>query len=97
MTPSLEQLWDIEQIKQLKARYFRLLDTKDWDAFADRFTDDCPHDLPQEPAKEAVSNQEYFADPRKGSDGTWRISSKRNVRLRLDQLPLPVPSGQNGG
>ena len=154
MTPSLEQLWDIEQIKQLKARYFRLLDTKDWDAFADLFTDDCVHYLPQESAKEAVSNQEYFADLksllghgvtthhghmpeitllsdteaegiwamfdyvatelpsgplriqgyghyfetyRKGSDGTWRISSKRNVRLRLDHLPLPVPSGQNGG
>jgi hypothetical protein len=24
---------DVESIKQLKARYFRLMDTKDWDAF----------------------------------------------------------------
>lgn len=31
---------DIEAIKQLKARYFRLMDTKDWDAFASVFAED---------------------------------------------------------
>ncbi len=31
---------EIEAIKQLKARYFRALDTKDWDAFRDVFVDD---------------------------------------------------------
>jgi ketosteroid isomerase-like protein len=146
MTPSAEQLWDIEQIKQLKARYFRLLDTKNWEAFADLFTDDCVHYLPQESPKQSVSNEEYLGDLkamlghgvtthhgcmpeialvseteaegiwamfdyvettlpsgqlriqgyghyfetyRKGADGQWRISSKRNVRLRLDHLPVP--------
>jgi hypothetical protein len=141
--PTVEQLWDIEQIKQLKARYFRFLDTKDWEAFADLFTEDCVHYLPQESAKTAISNAEYLRDIkmqlgdgttthhghmpeitllsdteaegiwamfdyvetelptgpikiqgyghyfetyRKGSDGVWRISSKRNVRLRLDRL-----------
>jgi hypothetical protein len=145
MTPTSEQWWDIEQIKQLKARYFRLLDTKDWEAFAELFTGDCRHYLPQESEKpDAVSNEEYFADLksmlghgvtthhghmpeitllsdteaegiwamfdyvetvlpsgplriqgyghyfetyRKEADGQWRISSKRNVRLRLDHLP----------
>ena len=144
MTPTNEQLWDIEQIKQLKARYFRLLDMKDWAAFEQLFTDDCVHYLPQESPKPQVSNAEYFADLkvqlgrgvtthhghmpeitllgdteaegiwamfdyvqtdipsgpvsiqgyghyfetyRKGPDGQWRISSKRNVRLRLDQVP----------
>jgi len=33
-------LVEIESIKQLKARYFRLLDTKDWDAWEQVFTDD---------------------------------------------------------
>jgi len=146
MTSAVEQLWDIEQIKQLKARYFRYLDTKDWDAFEKLFTDDCVHFLPQESAKAAVSNEEYLADLksmldsgltvhhghmpeitllsdteaegvwamfdyvqtelpngpvsiqgyghyfetyRKGPDGTWRISSKRNVRLRLDHVARP--------
>ena len=31
---------DIEAIKQLKARYFRLMDTKQWDAWTDVFTED---------------------------------------------------------
>ena len=47
----VQMLWDIEQIKQLKARYFRLLDTKDWDAFAELFTDDCEHHLPMRVAE----------------------------------------------
>jgi SnoaL-like domain len=33
-------LWDIEQIKRLKARYFRAMDTKDWDGFAELFARD---------------------------------------------------------
>jgi hypothetical protein len=35
---------DIESIKQLKARYFRLLDTKQWDTWRRQFTDDCRYD-----------------------------------------------------
>ena len=31
---------DIEAIKQLKARYFRTMDTKDWDAMRRQFCDD---------------------------------------------------------
>jgi uncharacterized protein (TIGR02246 family) len=37
---SLRRLLDIEEIKQLKARYLRCLDTKDWEAFAGLFTAD---------------------------------------------------------
>jgi hypothetical protein len=36
----ITQLWEIEQIKQLKARYFRLLDTKQWHEFRELFADD---------------------------------------------------------
>jgi uncharacterized protein (TIGR02246 family) len=36
----IETLVTIEEIKQLKARYFRLMDTKQWDAWADVFTED---------------------------------------------------------
>jgi len=31
---------DVEAIKQLKARYFRTMDTKDWDGMRQVFTDD---------------------------------------------------------
>jgi len=36
----VDQLADIEAIKQLKARYFRLMDTKQWDAWGEVFTED---------------------------------------------------------
>ena len=36
---------DLEAIKQLKARYFRLMDTKDWDGFRQLFTDDVRVDV----------------------------------------------------
>ncbi|MDT3445219.1 MULTISPECIES: nuclear transport factor 2 family protein [unclassified Pseudofrankia] len=36
----VETLGAVEEIKQLKARYFRLLDTKKWDEWADVFTED---------------------------------------------------------
>lgn len=58
-------LADIEAIHQLKARYFRLLDTKDWDGFADLFTDDCEHVLPSDPLKPPVSNAQYLEDLRR--------------------------------
>jgi uncharacterized protein (TIGR02246 family) len=35
---------DIEAIKQLKARYCRLMDTKDWDCYRQVFTDDVTMD-----------------------------------------------------
>jgi hypothetical protein len=37
-------LEDVEEIKQLKARYFRFLDTKQWDQLRRQFTDDCRFD-----------------------------------------------------
>jgi ketosteroid isomerase-like protein len=147
VTQSLAQrLWDIEQIKQLKARYFRFIDTKDWSSFADLFTADCIHYLPagaptptldnatylaslqrmlahavtthhgqmpeitllspteaegiwsmfddvrseppDGPQRRVQSYGHYYETYRKCEDGRWRISSKRNVRQRLDHLAL---------
>jgi 3-hydroxyisobutyrate dehydrogenase-like beta-hydroxyacid dehydrogenase len=139
---------DLEAIKQLKARYFRFIDTKDWDSFRGLFTDDCEHHLPQGSPVASMGNAEYLpmmeamltpgvtthhghmpeitftspteaeaiwamsdyvqVDPpsgrvsimgwgyyfetyRKGEDGEWRISSKRNERLRSDEVPWTRP------
>jgi hypothetical protein len=45
----VQALWDIEQIKRLKARYFRLQDQDRWDEWGELFTEDCevvhPHDV----------------------------------------------------
>jgi hypothetical protein len=37
---ALRRLLDLEEIKQLKARYCLYLDTKEWDAWRDLFTED---------------------------------------------------------
>lgn len=43
-----ERLAALEDIKTLKARYFRSMDTKDWDAFAGVFTADAAIDMSEE-------------------------------------------------
>lgn len=43
-----ETLLNIEQIRQLKARYFRTMDQKDWDAWEDVFCEDVHIDTTQE-------------------------------------------------
>ena len=145
---AIDRLLDIEAIEQLKARYFRYIDTKDWAAFRELFTDDCRHLLPEEspipfmtndeylPMMEATLNNgvtthhghtpeitfasateasaiwamndyvqvdgpngrvsiqgwgHYYETYRKGDDGRWRISSKRNSRLRVDDVPWTLP------
>lgn len=40
MMPDAEKLWAIEEIKQLKARYFHCVDSKDWTGFAQVFAPD---------------------------------------------------------
>ncbi len=40
-----EELMDIESIKQLKARYFRFVDTHRWEEFLDLFSTDAIFDL----------------------------------------------------
>ncbi len=40
----LQRLLDLEEIKQLKARYFRFLDTKDWEGLAAVFSADAVMD-----------------------------------------------------
>lgn len=42
---TVERLEAIEEIKQLKARYFRCMDTKDWDGFTAVFAPDAHMDV----------------------------------------------------
>jgi uncharacterized protein (TIGR02246 family) len=44
---AIQQLLDIEQIKQLKARYFRLVDTKQWDGWGKVFASDAVLEVPE--------------------------------------------------
>jgi uncharacterized protein (TIGR02246 family) len=50
---------DLEAIKQLKARYFRTLDTKDWESYRQVFTDDVVIDT-TESGGELVAGADAF-------------------------------------
>ena len=43
----LRRLLDLEDIRRLKARYFRTLDHKDWDGFGDVFARDAVLEVPE--------------------------------------------------
>jgi len=51
---------DIEAIEQLKARYFRMMDTKDWDGLAAVFADDVEIDMTGEGGGVTRSVAEYM-------------------------------------
>lgn len=58
-------LLDIESIKQLKARYCRYLDSKDWAAWRDLFTDDFVSDLVEAGGGKIVGADEFVTYTRK--------------------------------
>ena len=44
---AVQRLLDVEELKRLKARYFRTLDRKEWDAFALVFARDAVMEVPE--------------------------------------------------
>jgi len=52
---------DIEAIKQLKARYFRTMDTKDWDAMRAVFTDGVVMDTSESGGPAVTGADEFVA------------------------------------
>ncbi len=62
---SSERLAAIESVKQLKARYFRTLDTKDWSGFRAVFADDAdigPIDSGLASSKTGIRKPDEFVD-----------------------------------
>ena len=59
-------LLEIEAIKQLKARYCRHLDTKDWQAWRSLFSDDFVSDTSTAGGKVINGADEFVAFTRKG-------------------------------
>jgi SnoaL-like protein len=49
-----QRLLDAEEIKQLKARYFRYMDTKQWSGWEEIFTADAVMDVSEEQVGESV-------------------------------------------
>ena len=61
MTTDSEWLVAVEQIKALKARYFRCIDTKDWQGLSDCFSENLDADFTEAPGPHTKSRAEYLA------------------------------------
>lgn len=138
---------DLEAIRQLKARYFRHLDTKDWPALRQVFADDvvvdttdaggsvvtgadafvaalqrlldgvltvhhghmpeitltsattatgiwAMEDLLRFPDGSELHGWGHYHETYAKADGTWRITTLRLTRLRVDHVPSPGPAGR---
>lgn len=59
--PSVDDALEIEAIKQLKARYFRSMDTKDWVAMREVFSDDVVMDTTASGGTEITGADEFMA------------------------------------
>lgn len=57
-----DDLIAIEEIRQLKSRYFRLMDQKRWDEWVDIFTDDVTIDTSDEGIAEIIRGNKAFVE-----------------------------------
>lgn len=64
---------DIEAIRQLKARYFRTMDTKDWDAMRQVFADDVVMDTSASGGGVVHGADEFLAFLRQTLDGVVTV------------------------
>jgi len=81
----LNKLEEIEEIKKLKARYFRLMDQKQWDAWRELFTEDVT----------AV----YHGAPRNRqgeSQGPLRCEGRENLVTKVSTLLTSAVSMHHG-
>jgi hypothetical protein len=84
-------LLEIEAIKQLKARYCRLLDTKDWQAWRALFADDFLSDTSKAGGKVIRGADEFVAFTRKG------LRSQATVhQVHAPEIELTSPTTARG-
>jgi hypothetical protein len=76
----IERLVAIEEIRQLKARYFRCMDTKDWVGFEAVFAPDCTADY----------------TPEGGDPGRWSATGAANIAKLVKDLVAPAVTIHHG-
>ena len=87
----LTRLTAIEDIKQLKSRYFTALDEKRWDEYASLFTADAVIDFSQQP--DLLNHGRDDADP---DPNNWIFSGGRSAADFIDPLFTEVTSAHHG-
>jgi len=68
----VRRLVAIEEIKQLKARYFRAVDLKQWDEFAQLFTADLQIDFAESTSK-PMTREQFVASARRHFAGATSV------------------------
>ena len=74
---------DIEAIRQLKARYFRTMDTKDWDGMRQVFTDDVVMDTTEAGGGLVTGADEFMAFLREALDGAVTVHQGHMPEIEL--------------
>jgi len=84
-------LLEIEAIKQVKARYCRLLDTKDWDGWRALFSDDFRSDTSEAGGKVIVGADDFVAFVRR------QLGSQPTVhQVHAPEIELTSPTTARG-
>jgi hypothetical protein len=78
LASTVQRLADIEEIKRLKAAYFRLLDTKQWGALGELFTDDA-----------TFSIAESVSQPRSREDFLRSVSDRLREAVTVHHGHMP--------
>lgn len=88
---TIEQLSDIQALEQLKARYCRLMDSKDWAGWRTLFTDDFVSDTSESGGKVIAGADEFVAFVRK------MLTTRRTVhQIHAPELTLTSSSSATG-
>ena len=74
---------DIEAIKQLKARYFRFLDTKQWVALQQLFVDDATVDMRTEGGKETRTAAAFIETLQSNLEGVTTVHHGHTPEIEL--------------
>ncbi|MCV7413045.1 DUF4440 domain-containing protein [Mycobacterium florentinum] len=83
----------IESIKQLKARYCRYLDTKDWAAWRAIFADDFVSDTSEAGGKLIVGADDFVAFTRKSIGRRWQATAHQ---VHAPEIELTSPTTARG-
>jgi hypothetical protein len=79
----LQTLIDIEAIRQLKARYFRFLDTKDWEAWTKVFEPEFEHEMVAEKKTFKGPREEFVSYVSAGLEGISTVHHGHNPEIEI--------------
>lgn len=78
----VRRLAAIEDIKQLKARYFRAVDLRDWELFASLFTEDLKIDF-EESTSHPMTREQFVDSARRHFEGAVSVHHGHSPEIEI--------------